>query len=198
MNRLLQNITSGWFTWRVKTNEKVIYLTFDDGPTEELTSEILGILEKHDVNATFFCVGQNVEELPQVHSLIIAGGHSIGNHTYHHLNGWKTGRSAYLADVSMGDAVIGSALFRPPYGKIKISQARRLKKHYRIIMWDVLSRDFDNRITREECLTRSIKGTRPGSIVVFHDNVKAAESMLYALPRYIEHFKEEGYRFESL
>jgi peptidoglycan/xylan/chitin deacetylase (PgdA/CDA1 family) len=198
LNRLLQYLTSGWFTWRVRATEKIIYLTFDDGPTEELTPKILGTLEKYGAKATFFCVGQNVEELPQVYSLIVAGGHSIGNHTFHHLNGWKTGKSAYIADVSKGDSVIGSALFRPPYGKIKLSQARLLKKHYRLIMWDVLSRDFDKRVSREQCLDRSIKGTRPGSIVVFHDNVKAAENMLYALPRYIEYFKQEGYRFESL
>ncbi len=198
MTRFLQHISPRGFHWRVRTGEKVIYLTFDDGPTRELTTEILKILSRYHAQATFFCVGQNLEELPDVYSRIISRNHITGNHTYHHLNGWKTGKSAYLSNVSKCDALMGSPFFRPPYGKIKLSQANVLRKHYKIIMWDVLSRDFDRKMSKEDCLHRTIHLTRPGSIVVFHDNIKAADNMLYCLPRYLEYFSKEGYRFEGL
>lgn len=196
--RFLQNFSPKGLYWKVPVTEKAIYLTFDDSPTVSLTHEILSILGNYGAKATFFCVGEAAENLPGVMSDILSAGHATGNHTYHHLNGWKTGRARYLSDVSNCDAVIGSPLFRPPYGKMKLSQYRRLRKYYKIIMWDVLTRDYDSRVSKEDCLDRAIRLTRPGSIVVFHDNLKAAENMLYVLPRYLEHFMEKGYIFDFL
>ncbi|MHA4741749.1 polysaccharide deacetylase family protein [Dyadobacter sp. MSC1_007] len=188
------------FTWRIPTHDKVIYLTFDDGPIPDITESVLEILEKFDAKATFFCIGDNVRKHPDVFQKVQNGGHSIGNHTFNHMNGWKTDDDVYLENIQkcQKQLQLTTKLFRPPYGRIKKSQSKIVLQERQIIMWDVLSGDFSPSLTRDICLKKSIHHTRPGSIVLFHDSIKASQNMLYALPRYLEHFKEEGYRFEAL
>jgi len=191
------------FTWSVTTNEKEVYLTFDDGPHEKATPYVLSELKRYDAKATFFCVGKNVAALPALYSQIIADGHTIGNHTYNHLNGWKTADAEYLDDIARAATYIDSSLFRPPYGKIGFFQARHIKATLRnddakIIMWDVLSGDFDKGITPEDCLHNVILNVRAGSIVVFHDSEKAYHHLAYSLPRTLELLSSKGFRFKSL
>lgn len=190
--------TSSILTWKVKTNEDKIFLTFDDGPTPGVTEKILDLLSDYDVKATFFCVGEKVEKNREIFSKIINGGHATGNHTYLHLNGWKTNSKEYITDIEKANNLIKSGLFRPPYGRITPSQAFILKKQFKIIMWSVLSGDFDENIDKEKCLDIVRSHTRKGSIVVFHDSEKSVEKCLYALPRVLEHFLEEGFKFDLL
>jgi len=188
-------------TWRIATDKKQLYLTFDDGPIPELTPWVLDTLSSHEAKATFFCVGHNVEKYPEIFKRIIAEGHSVGNHTYHHLSGWKNDATTYLKDSLKADEVMAeyteTDLFRPPYGRITTKQ-RQQHRHKRIVMWDVLSGDFSAKLRPEQILTKSIEATRPGSIIVFHDNLKAEANLKYALPAYLEHFKAEEYSFEAL
>lgn len=184
--------------WHVKTEEKAIYLTFDDGPIPELTDEILFILAKFNAKATFFCVGENVRNHQQIYNKILEQGHSTGNHTHHHLKGWTTSYTNYLDDISEAGKYIESGLFRPPYGLMTYRQAKALSRDYRIVMWSVLTRDYDPAVSKEECLQTALEGIRPGAIIVFHDNIKAREKVLYALPRLLEFMDKEGYRSEKL
>jgi peptidoglycan-N-acetylglucosamine deacetylase len=184
--------------WQVKTVDKAVYLTFDDGPIPELTGEILEILEKFDARATFFCVGENVKRYPDIYSLILEKGHTVGNHTHHHLKGWSTNYNEYMEDIREAGKYIESGLFRPPYGLMSYRQAKALSKEYQIVMWSVLTKDYDPEVSREECLEIALQGVRPGSIIVFHDNIKAREKVLYALPKLLEHLEKEGYRAEKM
>lgn len=184
--------------WRVPTKEKKIYLTFDDGPNPLATPFVLDQLAKYGAKASFFCIGKNVQAEPAIFQRILSEGHSIGNHTDHHLNGWNTADTTYLEDVYNADRYIQSNLFRPPYGRIKRSQIAALKNKFRIIMWDVLSADFDTRLTPQASLAYVIYHTKPGSIVLFHDSEKAWDRMSFALPAVLKHFSGEGYVFESL
>ena len=184
--------------WRIRTNEKCIYLTFDDGPHPDITKEVLRILDEKQVKATFFCVGENVSQYQDTYQQILAGGHATGNHCYNHLNGWKTPDKDYFDNINQCSEWVQSDLFRPPYGRIKPSQIKVLKKQFRIIMCSVISYDFDQSMAPEACLKNSIKNTKPGTIIVFHDSAKASGNMLYALPRHIDHFASEGYRFDVL
>lgn len=185
--------------WRVPTREKILYLTFDDGPVPGVTTAALSVLKQFGAKATFFCVGANVEKYPELYAQLRAEGHSAGNHSYSHLNGWKTDTRLYLDDVARCAAVFPSGLFRPPYGRMKPSQSQRLRQDgYRIVMWDVLSGDYDRSISPEHCLQNVLPHAREGSVIVFHDSEKAKENMLYALPKVLEHFAEQGYRFEAL
>ena len=184
--------------WQVKTSEKTVYLTFDDGPIPELTGDILDILAKYDAKATFFCVGENVLRYPQIYAKIIEQGHSTGNHTHRHLKGWTTNNAEYLDDVDEAANYIDSSLFRPPYGLMTYRQAKTLIKDYQVIMWSVLTKDYDPSVSGEECLETAIQGVRPGAIIVFHDNIKAREKVLYALPRLLEYLEKEGYSSEKL
>ena len=184
--------------WRVETTEKVLYLTFDDGPIPEVTPWVLEELQRHQAKATFFVVGENVRKHPELLQRLQAGGHTVGNHTEHHVNGWNTPTRAYLREVQECDRRVGSRLFRPPYGRIRLTQIRALRKRFRIVMWDVLSKDYDRGIQPNECLQRVLRSARPGSIVVFHDSQKAEERLRHALPRVLGHFSELGYRFEAL
>lgn len=182
----------------IPTSEKVIYLTFDDGPIPEITPGVLSILEERNIKATFFCVGENVKKHPDIFAQVSGAGHGIGNHTFHHLNGWKTPPAEYVEDVMRCDEYFKTGLFRPPYGKFTPSQYFLLRKHFRIILWSVLSGDYNPGISKEQCLLNVVTHTKPGSIVVFHDSLKAKENLLYALPRFLDHFLNEGYRFERV
>jgi len=190
--------------WRKPAREKVIYLTFDDGPMPGVTEYALDTLKEFDARATFFCVGDNVRKHPGVFRKIISSGHAVGNHTFNHLNGWKTGDREYVQNVRLCENEIvkaggrAPALFRPPYGRIRFSQIRELKNRCQIVMWHVLTKDYDRSIPVEVCLQKSIAVTRPGSIVVFHDRLKNEDRLRAMLPGYLRHFAEKGYRFESL
>lgn len=191
--------------WRVPAQEKKIYLTFDDGPVPDQTEFVLETLNGFQAKATFFCIGDNVRKHPQVFTRVVAGGHSIGNHTFNHVKGWNCSTLEYLNNVEMCNHQFESSgfqskmnrLFRPPYGKITGRQIKVLAD-YRIIMWDVLTCDYVASCSPERCLQGSIRATRPGSIVVFHDSIKADRNMKYALPRYLEHFLNKGFSFEVL
>lgn len=190
--------------WQVKTANKELYLTFDDGPIPNLTEFILDVLSEFKIKATFFCVGDNLKKHPQIAQRALDEGHKLGNHSYNHLNGWQTSTVDYISNIVRCQRLLydfDSAvkpLLRPPYGKIKYSQIKLLKKKYTIVMWDVLSGDFSAKINPEKCLEQSIRATKPGSIIIFHDNIKADENVRYALPRYIEHFLDKGYEFKTL
>jgi peptidoglycan/xylan/chitin deacetylase (PgdA/CDA1 family) len=182
----------------IPASEKVIYLTFDDGPIPVVTPGVLSILKERNIMATFFCTGENVKKHPDIFAEISGAGHAIGNHTFHHLNGWKTPPAEYVEDVLLCNDYFKTDLFRPPYGKFTPIQYFILRKQYRIILWSVLSGDYHQGISKEQCLSNVMNYIRPGSIVVFHDSLKAKENLFYALPRFLDHFLEEGYRFKKL
>lgn len=187
------------YTWRFSSVPKEVYLTFDDGPTPEVTEFVLDQLQQFNAKATFFCIGKNVKCHQDIYQRILKEGHSVGNHTFHHLNGFNTKNSAYLEDIQHAAAHIHSNLFRPPYGKIKSSQSKNLMKEgYKIIMWDVLSGDFDISLSPEKCLKNVIENTINGSIIVMHDSVKAKEKIYYALPRILEHFSQKGIECKAI
>lgn len=184
-----------------RANDKVLYLTFDDGPHPRATPYVLDVLRAHGAKATFFCIGKNVQEHPQIYRRILEEGHRVGNHTQHHVSGWKTPDKAYLEDIRQAASFIDSHLFRPPYGRITAFQASLLRKppfEYKVIMWDVLSADFDRKLGPERCSRNVIRHARPGSIVVWHDSEKAFPRVEGALPVVLGYFRERGYRFESL
>lgn len=189
--------------WKVDTKEKVIYLTFDDGPHPETTSFVLDKLKQHHAAATFFCIGKNVAAHPQVYKRILNEGHRVGNHSYSHQNGWKTENTIYLSDITEAAKLIDSSLFRPPYGKIRFSQAKKINEAMgrmdtTIVMWDVLSGDFDTSISPEKCRANVERHSGPGSIVVFHDSVTAFPVLQKVLPDILSFFAERGYAFRSL
>jgi len=184
--------------WSIPSVDRSIYLTFDDGPTPGVTRWILNLLKKYDAKATFFLVGNNVQKYPKLTHLITEEGHGIGNHTFNHLNGWQTANGQYLKDIYKCRNLIPSNLFRPPYGKITRAQTRRLSDYYKVVMWDVLSGDFDQTLDKDKVVENVINNTVEGSVIVFHDSVKARERMQYALPKVLEHFTNLGYRFDSL
>jgi peptidoglycan/xylan/chitin deacetylase (PgdA/CDA1 family) len=191
------------YLWHVNTKEKIIYLSFDDGPHPTVTRFVLQQLKQFDALATFFCVGNNVVLHPDVYKEILDGGHSVGNHTQNHVNGWKVSNAAYMKDIAEAARHIDSNLFRPPYGKITYFQSKQLRaamqgKKAQVVMWDVLSADFDEAVTPEQCLSNVVLKAGPGSIIVFHDSEKAFEKLSYALPKVLHHFSKLGYRFEAL
>lgn len=194
------------FLWRVKTDDKVIYLTFDDGPIPEITEFVLEELANYQAKATFFCIGDNIQKHPNIFQQIINQGHNFGNHTYNHLKGWNTDDEIYIENFKKCEFEINSQLqtqnlqlkFRPPYGRIKKSQANEVLKTHEIIMWDVLAGDYDQSISKETVLKKSIQHSEAGSIVLFHDSIKASKNMMYALPRFLEHFSEQDFTFKKL
>jgi peptidoglycan/xylan/chitin deacetylase (PgdA/CDA1 family) len=182
--------------------EKSIYLTFDDGPVPEVTPWVLEVLKKYDVKATFFCVGNNIQKYPYLLETIHEQGHTIGNHTFNHKNGFNTPIQEYIQDILLTQDTLNKILpyqtpyFRPPYGRLTFSQARHIAKTHKIVMWSVLSGDFDTQISGETVLQKTLQYTKPGSVVVFHDSIKAFSRLEYALPRYIEECLNMGYTFE--
>lgn len=202
--------------WSFADTEKKLYLTFDDGPTPAFTPFILQQLKKYQAKATFFCVGNNIEKYPEIFQQIIDEGHSVGNHTFNHLNGWKTNTAVYLKNIeisekyievnsnfnpsaSSGQAIQHSKLFRPPYGKMTLSQVKKLRTQgYKIIMWDVLSGDFDSSISDEKVLKNVLNHTKNGSIIVLHDHQKAYKNLQYCLPKILENYNRLGFTFEKI
>ena len=189
--------------WRVATEAPELFLTFDDGPVNGPTEFVLDTLQTFKAKATFFCIGDNVRKHQNVFDRILADGHNVGNHTYHHLNGWKTNVADYVDNVMQCEKVLPHdhrstrRLFRPPYGRITRNQIRALHA-FDIIMWDVLAIDYDRRLSPENCLKNTIAATRGGSILVFHDSLKAERNMTFALPRFLEHYSSRGFTFKSL
>ncbi len=184
--------------WKIDTHENLLYLTFDDGPHPEATSFVLDELKKFNAKATFFCVGKNVKENFTLYRRIITEGHKVGNHTYNHLNGWKTDDQTYIEDIEKAAKIIDSDLFRPPYGRITKFQRKAIsgkKLHLKTIMWDVLSGDFDQSVDGENCYLNVINNAKPGSIVVFHDSSKSFITLRFALPKILQHYIENGYQF---
>lgn len=192
------------YIWTIPNRENKIYLTFDDGPIPEVTEWVLSELKKHNAKATFFCIGDNIKKHPEILNSVIENGHSIGNHTFNHLNGWNTTTEKYIENTKQCFSTNNIQptthnLFRPPYGKIKPSQSKKLRKlGYKIIMWDVLSKDYDTTISPEKCLENVIANVKPGSIIVFHDSVKAYPNLKYALPKTLAFLKEKKMSCEAI
>ncbi|MCB0655143.1 MAG: polysaccharide deacetylase family protein [Saprospiraceae bacterium] len=186
------------FTWRVPTEQKVAYLTFDDGPIPEITPWVLDQLDAYQAKATFFCVGENVTKHPDIFEMVVQRGHQVGNHTYNHLSGWSTDNMDYYHNVRKCAQLVKSSLFRPPYGRLKPHQVQFLQRHYQIVMWDVLSGDFDPGTTLEQCYDNVMSKVRNGSIIVFHDSIKAEEKLKYTLPLVLEELSTRGFTFESI
>lgn len=207
--KIIQSVFSD-FVWKIvrsDAQQKEIYLTFDDGPIPEITDWVLQTLDNFNAKATFFCVGDNIKKHPEVFQNILDNDHTIGNHTFNHLNGWRTNTKHYLDNVEESEKTIQNlkfkiqnpTLFRPPYGKIRPSQRKALqKKGYQIIMWDVLSADFDQTISKEKCLKNVINNVQNGSIIVFHDSFKAFEKLQYTLPKTLTYLVDNGFTFKKL
>jgi peptidoglycan/xylan/chitin deacetylase (PgdA/CDA1 family) len=200
--------TPGWLkkiypgcVWDMPVKEKTLYLSFDDGPHPSITPFVLQQLKKYNAKATFFCIGENVARHPSVFQQVIEEGHAVGNHSFSHLNGWKNSDSDYINNIKKAGEYINSRLFRPPYGRIKRSQLRRLKKgekKMKVVMWNILSGDWDMDLKPEKCYQQLKEKTRPGDIVVFHDSDKAWDRMSYSLPLFLEYFSLLGYQFRTI
>lgn len=188
----------GKVVWRKNPSEKVIYITFDDGPVPEVTPLVLDVLDKYNIKATFFCVGENVQKYPEIYTDILQRGHKTGNHTFNHLKGFSNSTEIYVENVREASRMINSKLFRPPYGRITPKQKKILQADYEIIMWDIVTYDYNQKLTKESIFRNVKYYTRNGSIVVFHDSTKAKENMLAVLPLAIEYWKEKGYKFGLL
>lgn len=190
-------------TWQVKTDQRRIYLTFDDGPIPDVTEWVLDVLQSYAAKATFFCVGDNIRKHPHLLKRIVSEGHAVGNHTFHHLKGWKTKNTDYYANIQRWEDTVkqtgitlpNKPLFRPPYGQISFRQAKHLRQHYQIIMWDIITGDFDKTLDKENCLQQSIQMTQPGTVIVFHDSIKSKDNVQAILPRYLEAMKIKGFEF---
>jgi peptidoglycan/xylan/chitin deacetylase (PgdA/CDA1 family) len=191
------------YVWKLPAKQNTVYLTFDDGPHPTITPWVLEQLKLYDAEATFFCIGRNIEQHSNIYEMILDAGHATGNHTYTHMNGWKTENEKYLDDVAAGAALVKTNLFRPPYGRIKSKQAEQISAvsfvaDSKIIMWDVLSADFDSSFSPEQCLSNVVSNVSPGSIIVFHDSEKAFQNLKYALPATLKFLRENGYRMKKI
>ncbi|HEX5152005.1 MAG TPA: polysaccharide deacetylase family protein [Parafilimonas sp.] len=186
--------------WTIPTKEKELYLTFDDGPHETATPFVLDQLKEYNAKATFFCVGKNVRTYPKIYTRILDEGHAPGNHTFNHLNGWKTKNNIYVRDIGEAAKYIDSRLFRPPYGRISpfVSKMLRTQLHYKIIMWHILSGDFDEKLSMHKCAENVLLYAKPGSIIVFHDSAKAWKRMSFALPKILRHYRDKGFSFKAI
>lgn len=198
------------YIWNMPLNiDKTIYLTFDDGPTPEITDWTLKTLKQYNAKATFFCIGNNVEKYPEIFNSILKDGHAVGNHTHNHIKGWKTKTKDYLKNIEKAQKVFAlhvesnehqvSRLFRPPYGQITPKQGKNiLKKGYQVVMWEIISIDWDKNIAPETCFKNVINTAKNGSVIVFHDSVKASKNMMYALPKVLEYYSKKGYAFKAI
>jgi peptidoglycan/xylan/chitin deacetylase (PgdA/CDA1 family) len=186
------------YIWDLPSDEKTVYLTFDDGPHPTVTPWVLEELKKYNAAATFFCIGNNVEKHPGVYQKILSEGHAVANHTFNHVNGWHTPKEKYLEEVEATAALVESNLFRPPYGRIKTKQAKLISPAYKIVMWDVLSGDFDPLFSPKQCLDNVLDHVGPGSIIVFHDSEKAFPNLRYALPGALEFLTVNGYMLKKI
>lgn len=186
-------------TWRMPEREKVVYLTFDDGPVEKETPWVMNLLDQYDVKATFFCVGENADNNQHLVQELLKQGHSVGNHAYNHLPAWKCSRSEYFNNIEKARPYIPGKLFRPPHGQLYPWYMSELKNRFsKVVMWDVLSMDYDNRISKEQVLKNVTNNVRNGSVIVFHDSTKAWDRLTYALPKSLDFLLNEGYRFEAI
>jgi len=195
--KLYRNLYQGSH-WRFNTDEKSVYLTFDDGPIPEITPWVLDLLDKYNIKATFFCVGDNVQNHPEIFRMVQERGHQTGNHTFHHIKALKTDLQSYLKEVEEANLLIKSKLFRPPYGHMYFPQFKALRERYKVIMWDVVTRDYSRLMTAEQVFDVVKKYTRNGSIIVFHDSLKAGDRMKESLPKSIEWLLEQGYCFRVI
>lgn len=184
--------------WRMPDTEKVVYLTFDDGPIPEVTPWVLDFLKYENIQATFFCVGENVAKYPEVYQQVLDAGHSVGNHTYNHWQGLKHDDDEFFRNIEKAGEFIDSDLFRPPHGFMKTSQYRYLKSKYRIVMWDLVTCDYNRKLTPDQVFSNVTDFVRPGSIITFHDSIKAQPNLTDVLPRAVKWLREEGYRFERI
>ena len=182
--------------WRMNASEKSVYLTFDDGPIPEVTPWVLDVLDKYHIKATFFMVGDNVRKHPDEYKMVVERGHRIGNHTYNHLKGFEELTERYIANIDKADCYLSTDLFRPPHGLMRMDQYRALSERYRIIMWDLVTRDYNPKLNGREILKKVKRYARNGSIITFHDSIKSEKNMKYSLPRAIEWLKEQGYEFK--
>ncbi|MCB8964967.1 MAG: polysaccharide deacetylase family protein [Bacteroidales bacterium] len=193
LQRFVKNVI-----WNFPDEENGVFLTFDDGPTRDVTPWVLEQLRKYNAKATFFCLAKNVEMNPDIYSQILADGHSVGNHSYSHIKGWRTDTSQYMQDIIYANSFIKSNLFRPPYGRITPRQLLLLRHRYRIILWDVLSMDYSKRVSPRSVASYVINNVHPGAIVVFHDSLKAQRNLRYALPRVLEEVSAKGFVFKPI
>jgi peptidoglycan/xylan/chitin deacetylase (PgdA/CDA1 family) len=184
--------------WDIPNTDKTVYLTFDDGPTFEVTKWVLETLRSYDAKATFFCIGKNVKENLDIYQMILDEGHSVGNHTFSHINGWKTKSVDYIRDITKAKEWINSNLFRPPYGKIRYDQSKILKTNYKIVMWDMLSGDFDPELDIQNSINKMKTNSKSGSIVTFHDSKKAEKNLKVILPIMLQFWKEQGYQLKAI
>jgi len=202
--------------WNLPKTGNTLYLTFDDGPIPEITPWVLALLKEYHAKATFFCIGENISKHPEIFEQILAEGHNVGNHSFNHLNGWKTPISTYIENVEKAEKIIfekseardrnqgnrtkkNLKLFRPPYGKITPKQINNLQgQGFKIVMWEVISGDFDVNISPENCLNNVLKNSKPGSIVVFHDSIKASEKLKDVLPKVLEYYHQKGFEFKAI
>ena len=184
--------------WHLPSDRKILYLTFDDGPTPFITEKVLELLDEYKAKATFFCIGKNIEQHPGIFNLIKEKGHHIGSHTYSHLNGWKSKTEEYINDYMKGRELSQSNLFRPPYGRILLKPLQVAQKQDNVIMWDILSKDYDNDLSPEEVYANVTRNLGPGSIIVFHDNEKAKNNLLVVLPRILVYLSQQGYALEAI
>lgn len=182
--------------WRMDSSERAVYLTFDDGPIPEVTPWVLDVLDKYKIKATFFMVGDNVRKHPDEYKMVVERGHRIGNHTYNHLKGLEQRTERYIANIDKADCHLATDLFRPPHGLMRMRQYRTLSERYRIIMWDLVTRDYNPKLTGEQVLNKVKRYARPGSIITFHDSLRAPQNLRYALPRAIEWLLSQGYEFK--
>jgi len=195
---LLKQVFSN-LTWNIPNSKKSIYLTFDDGPTPIITDWTLKTLKSYNAKASFFCIGKNVLAHPDIYERIIADGHTVGNHTHTHIKGWKSSTAEYLNNVDEASFCITSNLFRPPYGQILPKQVTALAQlEYKVIMWSILSLDWDKNISKEKCVLNVINNTSEGDIIVFHDSIKASVNMKYTLPKVLDHFSSKGFEFKRI
>jgi len=193
-------------TWNIGTEKKEVFLTFDDGPIPVVTEWVLDVLDKYEAKATFFCVGENIFKHPAIFEKILLKGHSVGNHTHNHLKGWKTNNQNYFDNIQKWEETVkqrgfklsNKPLFRPPYGQITYAQTRHLHTHYQLVMWSIITGDFDKKLDKETCLKKCLKLTKSGDIIVFHDSIKSEQNLHYILPTYLEELKKRGFVFSKM